>query len=88
MNISEINKNQLYCVVEVKDNGIGFETEDALKIFDIFHRLHSRVDYEGTGIGLAICKRITDNHSGFIFAESKPGEGATFVVILPKKQNK
>ena len=88
MNIPEINKNQLYCVVEVKDNGIGFETEDALKIFDIFHRLHSRVDYEGTGIGLAICKRITDNHSGFIFAESKPGEGATFVVILPKKQNK
>jgi len=59
-----------------------------LKIFDIFHRLHSRVDYEGTGIGLAICKRIADNHSGFIFAESKPGEGTAFVVILPKKQNK
>jgi len=88
LNIAEINKNQLYCVVEVKDNGIGFETEDALKIFDIFHRLHSRVDYEGTGIGLAICKRIADNHSGFIFAESKPGEGTAFVVILPKKQNK
>jgi len=88
LNIAEINKNQLYCVVKVKDNGIGFETEDALKIFDIFHRLHSRVDYEGTGIGLAICKRIADNHSGFIFAESKPGEETAFVVILPKKQNK
>nr|WP_068889792.1 PAS domain-containing sensor histidine kinase [Pedobacter panaciterrae] len=88
LNITEINKNQLYCVVEVKDNGIGFETEDTLKIFDIFHRLHSRIDYEGTGIGLAICKRIMDNHSGFIIAESKPDEGATFVLILPKKQNK
>ncbi|NRF41940.1 PAS domain-containing protein [Pedobacter foliorum] len=88
LNIPEANRNHIYCVVEVKDNGIGFETEDALKIFDIFHRLHSRADYEGTGIGLAICKRIADNHSGFISAESRPGNGAAFVVILPKKQNK
>lgn len=88
LNMPEVNKNQIYCVVEVKDNGIGFETGEALKIFDIFQRLHSRVDYEGTGIGLAICKRITDNHSGFIFAESKPDEGATFIVVLPRKQNK
>lgn len=88
LNIAEANKNQAYCVVEVKDNGIGFEAEDALKIFDIFHRLHSRTDYEGTGIGLAICSRITENHSGFISAESGPGMGAVFVVILPKKQNK
>ncbi|WP_449435802.1 sensor histidine kinase [Pedobacter steynii] len=88
LSITEINKNQIFYVIEIKDNGIGFETEEAMKIFDIFHRLHSRADYEGTGIGLAICKRITDNHSGFIFAEGKSDEGATFVVVLPKKQIK
>jgi PAS domain S-box-containing protein len=80
--------NQLYSVIEIKDNGIGFEEEDSEKIFDIFHRLHSRAEYSGTGIGLAICKKIAENHSGFILASSAPGNGAVFKLILPKKQVK
>ncbi len=88
LNLAEANQNQLYGVIEITDNGIGFEEEDAERIFDIFHRLHSRSDYEGTGIGLAICKKIVVNHSGFIYASSKIGKGTTFVVILPLKQMK
>lgn len=80
--------NQLYGLIEVEDNGIGFEEEDAGKIFDIFHRLHPRSEYSGTGIGLAICKKIIDNHSGFINARGKPGKGAIFTVILPMRQIK
>lgn len=79
---------QSYAVIEIKDNGIGFEEEDAEKIFDIFQRLHSRSEYSGTGIGLAICKKIIHNHSGFIFAKSKPGEGSVFTIVLPRKQVK
>ncbi len=67
----------------VEDNGIGFAAEYAEKIFDIFERLHGRFDYEGTGIGLAICKKIVESHHGTIRAEGKPGEGATFVITLP-----
>lgn len=86
LNIADANQNQSYCVIEVADNGIGFEEEDAVKIFDIFQRLHSRADYEGTGIGLAICKKIAENHSGFIFAANKAEQGAVFTVVLPVKQ--
>jgi PAS domain S-box-containing protein len=86
--VAEARPNQLYSIVEIKDNGIGFEEEDAEKIFDIFHRLHSRNEYSGTGIGLAICKKIVENHSGFILANSEPGNGAVFTVILPKRQIK
>ncbi|MES2455060.1 MAG: PAS domain-containing protein [Bacteroidota bacterium] len=80
--------NQLYGVVQITDQGIGFEDEDAEQIFDIFHRLHSMGAYTGTGIGLAICKKIADNHSGFIYASSSLGNGARFTVALPKKQIK
>jgi light-regulated signal transduction histidine kinase (bacteriophytochrome) len=66
-----------------KDNGIGFETIYAKKIFEVFQRLHARNEYGGTGIGLAICKKIVENHNGLIFAESVPGEGATFHIYLP-----
>ena len=72
--------------IVVKDNGIGFNESYAEKIFEIFQRLHSANVYEGTGIGLAICKKIVDNHHGSIHAEGKPGEGAMFTIILPVSQ--
>jgi len=65
------------------DNGIGFEPEYNTKIFEVFHRLHGRGEYSGTGIGLAICKRIIENHGGFIRAEGKLGVGAVFHIYLP-----
>lgn len=71
------------CELIVQDNGIGFEEKYLEKIFAVFQRLHGRQEYEGTGIGLAVCRRIMDRHGGKITAHSKPGEGATFVVILP-----
>lgn len=86
INRLECNQNQTYCVIEVTDNGIGFDDENADEIFDIFHRLHSTAEYEGTGIGLAICKKIVDNHSGFILAKGVHNKGAAFKVILPVKQ--
>ena len=64
-------------------DGIGFEQQYANQIFTIFHRLHGRSDYTGTGIGLALCKKIVDRHHGRISALSRPGEGAEFRVVLP-----
>ncbi len=75
-----------FCRVRVTDNGIGFDPQFADKIFQIFQRLHGRGEYEGTGIGLAICRRIMENHHGMIRAESEPGMGASFVLVLPVSQ--
>ncbi len=72
--------------ITIKDNGIGFNESYAEKIFEIFQRLHNAKAYEGTGIGLAICKKIIDNHHGLITAEGRQGEGATFTIILPLSQ--
>ena len=69
--------------ITVSDNGIGFEEKYADRIFTMFERLHGRGKYEGTGIGLAICRKIAERHGGEISARSKPGEGSTFVVYLP-----
>jgi signal transduction histidine kinase len=69
--------------IKISDNGIGFEKEFSEKIFVIFQRLHDRTQFEGTGIGLAICRRIVSNHNGYIFAESPEGEGANFYIYLP-----
>jgi len=77
-----------FCVLTVQDNGIGFEEQYLDKIFAVFQRLHGRSEYEGTGVGLAVCRRITDRHGGIITAQSKPGEGAIFIVILPLRQPK
>ncbi len=71
------------CEIFVTDNGIGFEQQYAERIFKPFQRLHSRNEYEGTGIGLAICRKIAERHGGGIRAHSEPGKGSTFIVRLP-----
>ncbi|MDB5252632.1 MAG: hypothetical protein JWP27_1801 [Flaviaesturariibacter sp.] len=73
-----------YLRLTFRDNGIGFGNESAGKIFQIFQRLHGRSEYEGTGIGLAICKKIVEHHGGVIFATGVPDEGATFTILLPQ----
>lgn len=79
----QLNPNLKYLQLIVTDNGIGFKQEYDKKIFTIFQRLNDRQKYSGTGIGLAICKKIAENHQGVITATGKPGEGATFNVYLP-----
>src|ERR1035438_6577186 len=76
------------CEISVQDNGIGFDEKYSEKIFAVFQRLHGRTEYEGTGVGLAVCRRITDRHHGTIIGQSKPGEGATFIITLPASQPK
>jgi two-component system, NtrC family, sensor kinase len=75
-----------FCQISVTDRGIGFDEKYLDRIFAIFQRLHSRSEYEGTGIGLAICRKIVDRHNGMITAKSSLGEGTTFMVTLPLKQ--
>lgn len=82
----ELQENEVHYMIECKDNGIGFDQEYAKQIFAIFQRLHGRSVYEGTGIGLALCKKILSNHHGTIYANSRLNEGASFVVILPESQ--
>ena len=74
------------CEIRVEDNGIGFETKYLDRIFAPFQRLHTRQQYEGSGMGLAICRKIVERHKGKITASSVPGQGATFVITLPVKQ--
>jgi light-regulated signal transduction histidine kinase (bacteriophytochrome) len=75
-----------FLVLSVADNGIGFDEKYLDRIFNVFQRLHSRSAYEGTGMGLAIARRIVEHHHGQITARSKPSEGATFIVRLPIRQ--
>ena len=72
-----------YCHITIADNGIGFDEKYNEKIFEIFQRLHEKEDYPGTGIGLAIVKKIVENHHGFIIAKGKQGKGSTFDIYIP-----
>jgi PAS domain S-box-containing protein len=81
-----LNPSLPYIQLEWQDNGIGFSEKYAQQIFVIFQRLHDRQAYSGTGIGLAICKRILANHNGEIFVKSKVNEGTTFYILLPLRQ--
>jgi two-component system sensor kinase FixL len=74
-----------FCEISIEDNGIGFEEEYSEKIFAIFQRLHGREKYEGTGIGLATCRKIAERHQGSINVSSKLGEGSKFIITLPLK---
>lgn len=77
--------NSHFHKIIVEDNGIGFEEQYIDKIFVIFQRLHGKLEFGGTGIGLAVCKKIVTNHNGFITAKSKPGEGSAFIIYFPAK---
>lgn len=72
-----------YYKISVSDNGMGFDQQFSEKIFVLFSRLHQKTDYPGSGIGLSICKKIVENHDGYIIAEGKPGIGATFSIFIP-----
>jgi two-component system CheB/CheR fusion protein len=83
---AKTSKDGCFYRISIKDNGIGFDPQYASKIFTIFQRLHPREKYEGTGIGLAIAKKIVEKHNGIITAQSKEGAGAEFIMVLPQKQ--
>ena len=85
LNEKEALPGKNYFRFNVSDNGIGFEQEYAEKVFELFQRLHGRNEYTGSGIGLAICKKIVENHHGFMRAESELGKGATFYFFIPVK---
>lgn len=80
----QLDQDQAYHLIQLSDNGIGFSEEYAQRIFTIFQRLHGKHEYEGTGIGLAITKKIIEKYKGVIFAQSKPHIGSTFNIIIPK----
>lgn len=87
-NIPDIDRKlfeNTFYKIYIRDNGIGFDAKHAEEIFVVFKRLHTYHQFEGTGIGLSICKKIVEKHKGFITAQSQPDEGSTFIITLPEK---
>jgi signal transduction histidine kinase len=76
-------ENKTFHLIEIRDNGIGFDQKYAERIFRMFHRLHGRSEYSGTGVGLSIAKKVIENHSGYIWATSETNIGSTFHILLP-----
>jgi signal transduction histidine kinase len=75
--------DKAFHLLEVTDNGIGFEQQYAKKIFEMFQRLHGKMEYSGTGVGLSIARKVVENHNGYVWAESELGEGSSFKILLP-----
>ncbi|KQB39411.1 PAS domain S-box protein [Flavobacterium aquidurense] len=87
LNHDVLSKELEYCHISISDNGIGFEPQYNKKIFEVFQRLHGKLEYTGTGIGLAIVKKIVENHNGVITATGEKNKGATFDIYIPVVQN-
>lgn len=86
VNISSRSGDNGFVTIRIEDNGLGFDEKYKERIFQLFQRLHGRTAYEGTGIGLSICKKIIEHHNGTITVSSTPGVGTSFIVSLPKKR--
>ena len=84
--VNAFRDNTNFYKITISDNGIGFDTKYAEDIFVVFKRLHSFHEFEGTGVGLSICKKIVEKHNGYITAHSKLGEGSNFVIMIPEQQ--
>ena len=82
-NNPKLSANQKYCHISIMDNGIGFENQYKEKIFEVFQRLHGKNEYDGTGIGLSIVKKIVETHGGIITADAEPNKGTTFDIFIP-----
>ncbi|HEY6160981.1 MAG TPA: ATP-binding protein, partial [Bacteroidia bacterium] len=83
LNVEKLSGKINYCHIIYTDNGIGFDPQYSERIFEVFQRLHSKEEYRGTGMGLAICKRIVENHHGVITASGKLNKGARFDIYIP-----
>ncbi len=81
--LNRLSPEKKYCHISITDNGIGFDPQYKERIFELFQRLHGKAEFAGTGIGLAIVKKIIEIHHGVITAQSKPGKGATFNIFIP-----
>ena len=83
--ITVVDRTEEHITLAFKDNGIGFDNQYASRIFNLFERLHGKSEFEGTGMGLAICRKIVEKHNGSIWAEGRENEGSVFYMQLPVK---